>query len=193
MWEFFKCGVTLMYRKTAGIALAAEAEAGTTFSELQTACALLVWTAHRCGLDVATALSPTLDDGFNEPDEDEILENLKGLTLLLRCLVQPPPEAAEYRILFDEQGLDWLEQHQTWAEDVQTAPTKPGNPGRGAVVRCQTKSGGFVSVVTEDLGKNVRVVDPDTGEMKGYLKNAVSVVESTWVMGGGVKGQTHTK
>ena len=147
MWEFFKCGVTLMYRKNAGVALAAEAEAGTTFSELQTACALLLWTAHRCGLDVATALSPTLDDGFNEPDEDEILENLKGLTLLLRCFVQPPPEAAEYRLLFDEQGLDWLERHQAWAEDVQTAPTKPGNPGRGAVVRCQTKSGGFVSVV----------------------------------------------
>jgi hypothetical protein len=188
MWEFFKRGAMLMYRADAGIAFAAEAEAGAPFAELQTACALLLWTAHRCGLDVSTALSPTLDYGFDEPDEDEILENLMGLPLLLTCLVQSLPEAAERRLLFDEQGLDWLERHVTWAEDVSTAPAKPGNAGRGAVVRCRTRGGSFISIVAEDLGDNVRLLDPNSGEIKEYRKSAVVGAASAGASGGGVSG-----
>lgn len=183
-WELLKGAAVSLFAPENGVAGILTEKHGE-FSELASAAGLVLWSAWASGLDVATALIAV--NAFDDDDDDgeEQEENLLGLGVLLNCLdrdILPP--ATELGHVFGEDGLEWLERHLAWAEEVMTAPPRQAPISAGAVAQFHRHGEQDVGVVLSVAEGKVEVVDRTTGEAVKFARDRVQWVGSVGHCGG---------
>lgn len=172
-WALLKEAAVVIFAPENGIAGGLLEKHGE-FSELASSAALVLWSAWTSGLDITKALISVSAFDADEDDGEEQVENLLGLGVLLNCLDRDllPPEP-ELEHIFGENGLEWLERHLAWAEEVTTAPPKPAVLSAGSVVQFHRHGEKDVGVVVAAAEGKVEVVDRMSGERRRYSEDRV--------------------